>query len=168
MADWNIAKLNADHDRSAFSCGKAPLDACLQSLASQYENRRLGRTYVATLTPSTRVAGYYTLAAGSIGASSLPANLRKKLPKHPIPTIHLGRLAVDQAYRGQGLGAMLLFHALRSALYWSEKLGVYAIDLWAIDDEARAFYEKYGFISLEDAPLHLYLPLKTVEAMFAD
>ena len=48
----------------------------------------------------------------------------------------------------------------------SETLGAFAVDVWAMDDEARAFYEKYGFATLEDNPSHLYLPMKTVEAMF--
>ena len=49
----------------------------------------------------------------------------------------------------------------------SETLGVFAFDVWAIDEEAIAFYQKHGFIGLLDAPLHLYLPMKTVEATFA-
>ena len=162
MAEWIITRLNKDHDRTAFSCGKAPLDAYLQSLVSQYEKRRLGRTFVATEPASTRVAGFYTLAAGSIGVSILPASIRKKLPKHPVPTIHLGRLAVDKAYRGQRLGETLLLHALKAALELSESLGAYAVDVWAIDNEAREFYLKYGFLALEDEPLHLYLSMATV------
>jgi GNAT superfamily N-acetyltransferase len=166
MAEWVIEPLRAAHDRSVFACGKAPLDSFLGTLVSQYEKRRLGRTFVATEPGQPRVAGYYTLAAGALDASCLPASARKKLPKHPIPTIHLGRLAVDQTFRGQRLGETLLFHALRQSLVVSERLGAFAVDVWAIDDEARAFYLRYGFIPLEDDPLHLYLPLATVEAMF--
>ena len=126
----------------------------------------MGRTYVAVESGQIRVAGYYTLAAGSFDVSCLPAAVRKKLPKHPIPTVHLGRLAVDVSFRGQRLGETLLFHALHAALDLSEKLGAFAVDVWAIDADAQAFYAKYGFISLEDNPLHLYLAMKTVEAMF--
>ncbi len=167
MANWIISRLEQKHDRSAFSCGKAPLDAYLQTLVSQYEKRRLGRTYVATEADSTRVAGYYTLASGSIGLSILTENVRKKLPKHPVPAIHLGRLAVDQTFHGRRLGETLLFHALRLALELSEKLGAFAIDVLAIDEEAVTFYQKYGFLVLEDDPRHLYLPMATVAAMFA-
>jgi GNAT superfamily N-acetyltransferase len=163
MADWIISRLNKNHDRTAFSCGKAPLDVYLQSLVTQYEKRRLGRTYVATERDSNRVAGFYTLAASAIGVSVLAESVRKKLPKHPVPAIHLGRLAVDQAYRGRRLGETLLLHALQTALELSETLGAFAVDVWAIDDEARAFYLKYGFVALEDDPLHLYVPMKTVE-----
>jgi GNAT superfamily N-acetyltransferase len=167
MAEWVIEPLRAGHDRTGFSCGQPPLDNFIRALASQYQKRRLGRTFVATEQGETRVAGFYTLAASSIVASSLPSAERKKLPKHPIPAIHLGRLAVDQSYRGQRLGEVLLFHALRQAREISEKMGVYMVDVWAIDQGACAFYAKYGFLPLEDAPLHLYLAMETVEAMFA-
>jgi GNAT superfamily N-acetyltransferase len=167
MAEWVIQRLRPIHERADFSCGQPLLDAFLHTLVTQYEKRRLGRTFVATRPDETRVAGYYTLAAGTFNVSFLPPAIRKRLPRHPLPTVHLGRLAVDQAHRGQRLGETLLFHALRAALEVSEKLGAFAVDVWAIDDAARAFYRKYGFLPLEDDPLHLYLPMKTVEAMLA-
>ena len=145
--DWVISRLDKNHDRRQFDCGKAPLDEYLSTLVSQYEKRRLGRTYVATEPNSSRVAGYYTLAAGSIGVSVLAESARKKLPKHPVPVIHLGRLAVDQLYRGRRLGETLLLHALQNALELSEKLGAFAVDVRAIDNEAVAFYRKYGFVA---------------------
>jgi GNAT superfamily N-acetyltransferase len=166
MAEWLIEPLRAAHQRSEFSCGKPSLDSFLRTVVSQYEKRRLGRTYVAIEPDQVRVAGYYTLAAGSFDVSCLPVAVRKKLPKHPIPTVHVGRLAVDMAFRGKRLGETLLFHALRTALELSDKLGAFAVDAWTLDDEARAFYLKYGFLPLEDDPLHLFLPMKTVEAMF--
>jgi GNAT superfamily N-acetyltransferase len=166
MAEWVIERLQAKHERGEFSCGKTPLDTFLRSLVSQYEKRKLGRTYVATEPGQTRVAGYYTLAAGSFDVSCLEESARKKLPGHPLPTVHLGRLAVDAAFRGKRLGETLLFHALQTALELSEKLGAVAADLWAIDEEAASFYQKYGFVLLQDNPRHLYLPMKTIEAMF--
>jgi hypothetical protein len=50
----------------------------------------------------------------------------------------------------------------------SEATGVFAVDVFAIDERAKGFNEKYGFISLDDQPQHLYLPMRTVEALFAD
>ena len=79
MAEWVIERLGAAHERAEFCCGKPPLDTFLRTLAGQYEKRRLGRTFVATEPGSTRVAGYYTLAAGSFDVSCLPAAVRKKL-----------------------------------------------------------------------------------------
>ena len=98
--------------------------------------------------------------------SALPESQRKKFPKHPIPTIHLGRLAVDQSQRGQGLGETLLMHALKTAVDLSDSLGAYAVDAVAIDEKAQAFYEKYGFIGLVDSAQHLFISIKTVSALF--
>ena len=165
MADWSIDRLGKQHERNEFTCGEASLDTFIRQLVTQYERRRLERTFAATETGATRVAGYYTLAASSFDESALPAADRKKLPKHPIPTIHLGRLAKDQLFRGKGLGELLLFHGLRTAKDLSEKLGAFAVDVLAIDERAKSFYRKYGFVELEDNPLHLYLPMKTLDVL---
>jgi GNAT superfamily N-acetyltransferase len=166
MADWVIERLSRFHERDGFSCGQEALDTFLRTLVSQYEKRRLGRTFVACATGDKKVLGYYTSAANSFALDALPKAHRKGLPKHPIPTVHLGRLAVDLSCQGKRLGETLLFHFLHQALDVSHNLGVFAVDVWALHDAAKSFYLKYGFISLEDAPLHLYLPLKTVEKMF--
>jgi GNAT superfamily N-acetyltransferase len=167
VAEWVIERLKREHQRADFSCGKESLDTFIRTLVTQYERRRLGRTFVATLEGETRVAGYYTLAAGSIDVSRLPESERKKYPKHPLPTVHIGRLAVDQSHRGKRVGETLLFHSLHTALEVSAKLGTFAVDVIALDEEAGRFYEKYGFIPDATDPLRLYVPMKTVEALFA-
>lgn len=166
MADWTIERLSSHHAREAFCCGNASLDAFLKTLAGQYEKRRLGKTFVAVRAGEDIVHGYYTSAAGSLDLNALPETQRKQLPKHPLPTVHLGRLAVDQNHQGQRLGETLLLHFLRSALNAVNTIGVFAVDVRATDDKARDFYLKYGFLPLQDIPLHLYLPMKTVEQMF--
>ena len=123
MAEWSVERLDRTHERAEFSCGKAPLDNFLRSLVSQYEKRRLGRTYVAVQPGGKRLVGYYTLAAGAVDSGALPDAERKRLPRHPVPTVHLGRLAVDQSFRGKRLGETLLFHALRQSLEVSGRLG---------------------------------------------
>lgn len=167
MANWVIERLDKSHDRAGFSCGKPALDAFLKTLVSQYEKKRLGRTFVATRPGEKQVLGYYTAATGSLAVTTLALAVGKRLPKHPLPTAHLGRLAVDVSCRGQGLGWRLLYHFLSSVLEVSARLGLFAVDVWAIDDEARTFYATHGFRPLEDAPLHLYLPIQTIEQMFA-
>ena len=162
MADWVIEPLDRAHERGAFSCGNAALDTFLHTLVSQYEKRRLGKTYVAVLPGKPRVLGYYTLAAGAIACAHVPEKAAMKLPKHVVPAILLARLASDQCTRGQGLGAALLKDALLRTLDMSGKLGVHAMVVEAIDKEAKAFYEKFGFVPLLDNEFHLYLPLATI------
>jgi GNAT superfamily N-acetyltransferase len=167
MAEWLIEALNrSTHQREGFSCGKPPLDAFLSSLVSQYEKRKLGKTYVAVKPGEKRVLGYYTLASSAVFFEHLPQKAAKKLPRHPVPVILLARLAVDQSMQGKGLGAALLTDALQRALDLSRKVGIHAVEVDALDSEAKAFYEKFGFVALLDNPLHMYLPMATIEEAF--
>ena len=166
MTPWQIDPLAKYHDRSAFSCGKPALDKFIQELATQYERRDMGRTFVATLPPSPAVLGYYTLAAGAVAFENLPSKSGHKLPRHPIPVAHVGRLAVDDTARGQGLGKLLLLDALHRSARLADQAGIFAVEVHALDEEARQFYLKYGFTSLADDPRHLYLPMKTVRKLF--
>lgn len=162
MSEWLIERLDRSHDRTTFDCGKATLNDFLRTMAGQYEKRNLGRTYVATQPEDRHVAGYYTVASGSIAFEAIPATASKKLPRHPVPVILLARLAVDRTMQGRGLGETLLFDALTRCLAQSSVVGLHAVEVGAIDVSARAFYERYGFVPLVDSPLHLYLPITTI------
>ena len=155
MAEWQIEALDREHSRGAFSCGKPPLDEFIRRLVSQYQKRNLGRTYVAVRPGERTVYGYYTLASGSVSFEHIPEAAARKLPRHPVPVVLLARLAVDQAVRGLGLGEALLIDALRRCLRLAEELGIHAVEVDAIDPQARGFYEKYGFVPLLDRELHL-------------
>lgn len=163
MADWIIEPFGKFHDRSALTCGKPALDDFLRTRVSQYEKRRLGKTFVAVPEGEKRVMGYYTLAAGAVAFEHLPSEAATKLPKHLIPVILLARLAVDQSAQGKGLGEKLLLDALQRSLDLSDNLGAHAVEVDALDDSAISFYVKYGFAPLPDNPKHLYLPLATID-----
>lgn len=60
----------------------------------------------------------------------------------------------------------MLFHFLNTACAVAERIGVFAVDLFAKDEDAKGFYLKYGFLPLLDDPFHLYLSMATVRAMF--
>lgn len=163
---WLIRRLSGADDRSSFCCGKPSLDDFLRQFATQYDRKDVGRTYVALVAGETSVRGYYTLSTGAMAFTALPEEDCRKLPRHPVPVVHLGRLAVDQSAQGQGLGALLLLDALRRCIRTAEEVGVQAVEVFALDEEARAFYLKYGFRSLLDDGLHLYLPMKAVRKLW--
>jgi len=165
VAKWTIEPFTKVHDRSEFSCGKTPLDDFIRSRVSQYEKRRLGKTFVAVAAGNKRVVGFYTLAAGAVAFYHLPEDTSRKLPKHPVPVVLLARLAVDQCAQGKGLGEQLLLDAFQRSLDLSISLGVHAVEVVAINDAAAAFYGKYGFVPLLDEPLHLHLPIATIEGI---
>lgn len=150
------------HRRDEFQCGNDGLNEFLQLLVTQYERRKVGRTFVA-VDESNRVVGVYTLSAGRIPHEVLPPQVAKKLPRHPIPTVLLGRLAVDLRYQRSGIGQQLLQDALKKALESHLLIGVFAVEVDAIDARAAGFYQKYGFIPLPSNPLHLLMPIATLE-----
>ncbi len=162
MADWIIERFDDSHERGEFCCGKAPLDNFIKTLAGQYERKGVGRTFVAVQGADRRVAGYYTLALGAVSLPTVPRVYAKKLPKHPVTVVLLGRLAVDTKYQGHGLGEHLLFDAFQRILAIAEQAGAFAVEVVAINQGAKQFYEKYGFTPLTDQELHSFLPLATI------
>jgi ribosomal protein S18 acetylase RimI-like enzyme len=168
-AEWTIERLSGKHDRELFSCGVESLDNFLRFLASQYEQRNIGRTWVAVEPGQPRVIGYYTLSNGALQPSDLPPPLQKKLPRNlPIPIMHLGRLAVDSSRKGRGLGEFLLLDALHRTWRQSKQVGIHAVEVRAIDTHAQSFYTRYGFSSLIDDPLHMYLPVRSLRDLFPE
>ena len=162
--DYIIEPLGPNHDRAAFSCGVPSLDEYLQRQASQDQKRNLAAVFI--LTPDGKsVAGFYTLSAHAIEADRLPDDLARKLPRFPIPATLLGRTAIAQTMRGQGLGEFLLLHSLERALQASRQVASWAVLVDAKED-AREFYIKHDFIPFPGQPNRLFLPMKTIEKMF--
>jgi len=162
--DYIIEPLGPNHDRAAFSCGDPSLDEYLQRQASQDQKRNLAAVFI--LTPDGKsVAGFYTLSAHAIEADRLPDDLARKLPRFPIPATLLGRMAIAQTMRGQGLGEFLLLHSLERALQASRQVASWAV-LVDAKEGAREFYIKHDFIPFPGQPNRLFLPMKTIEKMF--
>jgi GNAT superfamily N-acetyltransferase len=166
MDETRIELLTSKHERGTFDCGKAPLNSFIRQHASSNHERGVSRVYIAVRGVQQQVFGYYASSAGAFLRAQLPPDDQGGLPRYPLPTAHLGRLAVDLSCRGQRLGELLLFHFLKTACTVAEQIGVFAVDLFSKDDDAKRFYLKYGFIPLQDDPFHLYLPMATVRAMF--
>jgi len=155
-----IEPLGPDHDRASFTSGVAPLDRYFREQATQDVRRRVTACYVALEAPGAEVAGYYTLAAGGIPLTDLPGSLAKRLPRYPsVPVARLGRLAVDQAYRGRKLGSALLWGAGMRA--FRSEIAAFALVVDAKDEAAEAFYLHHGFVTLGNQPRQLVLPLAT-------
>ena len=106
-----------------------------------------------------RVAGYYSLAAGSVTRETAPGRVRRNVPD-PVPVVVLGRLAIDQDYQGQGLGRALLRDAILRVLQAADIIGVRAILVHALSEEAKRFYEECGFTASPINPSTLMLTLQ--------
>lgn len=166
MDEPRIESLTAKHERGSFDCGKPSLNTFLRQHATVNNELGVSRVFVAVRGTDPRVLAYYASSAGAFLRDHLPPDDQAGLPRYPLPTAHLGRLAVDLPCRGQRLGEFLLFHFLKTACDVAEHIGVFAVDLFSKDDNAKRFYLKYGFIPLRDDAFHLYLPMATVRAMF--
>ena len=161
-APFQLLPLDAAHDRSVFRSDSEPLNRYLQVQVTQDIRRRVAACFVA-LADEQRIAGYYTLASASLVLADLPASTGKKLPRYPtVPAVRMGRLAVDQAFKGQGLGGALLADALDRAA--RSEIAAFALMVDAKDDAAAAFYQHHGFLALPDSRLTTFLPLATVQS----
>jgi len=107
-----------------------------------------------------RVVGYYNLAVGAVAHSQAPTRMAKGLAHHSVPVMLLARLAVDNTFKGRGLGAALLHDALARTLQAAEIAGIRAVIVHAKDDIARCFYEHFDFDPSPTDPYHLYLLIK--------
>lgn len=156
---FRIRALDRDVDVAAFRCGQPLLDDYIRRYASQDIRRNVARVFVATPEDAPRhVAGFFSLSAGSVSCTDLPDTLAKKLPRYPIPVALIGRLAVDSAFQGKGLGAILLADACQKVAQASAVLAVAGIIVDAKDQAAVAFYRHYGFLDLPGQARRLLLP----------
>jgi GNAT superfamily N-acetyltransferase len=152
------------HDVTQFSCGQPSLDRWLHRYAGQGERRSTSRTFVLAR-PDASVAGYYTLIAGQVDRASATSEVAAGTSKRfPVPVAVLARLAIDERQQGRGLGAELLRDALRRAVAASSLIGIRAVVVDAIDDDAAAFYEHFAFRAIPGRPHTLMVPLPAIIA----
>jgi GNAT superfamily N-acetyltransferase len=164
-----VEPLARHHDRDAFASGEPALDLYIKRQASQDVKRRVAAVFVLVGDTPEMIAGFYTLSAHALALGALPAAVAEKLPRYPeIPTLLLGRLARDLRFRGQGIGELLLFDALKRALGSSRALGAFAVVVDATNERAAQFYLSYGFQPVSDRPSRLFLPMATVERLLPE
>jgi hypothetical protein len=161
-----LESLSKDHDRAGFDCGREPLNRFLKEVARMHMERGISQTFVLTKTDSSTpkpILGYFSLTAAEIESITLPPQLAKKFPKK-IPAIRLGRLAVDLSQQSQRLGTDLMSMALVKTAETAERVGIAGLFVDAKDDDLTKFYARFGFVSLPDTPLTMFLPIQDIIA----
>jgi GNAT superfamily N-acetyltransferase len=155
---------SALHDAAGFSCGNELLDRWLVRYAGQNQRRDAARTFVVT-TAERVVYGYYTLLAGQLDHQAATSETSKGLSRRfPIPVAILARLAVDSDWHGRGIGAALLNDALVRVVHAAGEVGVRAVVVHAVDENAAGFYGRFGFSALSTAPQTLMVTLAALRA----
>lgn len=162
-----IELLDKKHNKKEFDCGNELLNNYLKTQAGQDVKRKLSVCFVLVDKSTDLIKGYYTLSNNSIPLSCFPEQIRKKLPRSykSIPTTLLGRLAIDEKFKGKGLGTILLIDALRRCYEISNEIGSFAVVVDPIDSEAELFYEKYDFIKLPDSK-KMFITIRTLKELF--
>jgi GNAT superfamily N-acetyltransferase len=155
--------LSARHQLADFDSGVPSLDDRLKRRAVKNQANGSSRTYVVCEGPEqTQVVAYYCLAAGAIGHTEAPSSLKRNRPE-PVPVLVLGRLAIHKDQQQQGIGTALLNDAIRRAIQAAHIVGVTALLVHSLSEQARRFYLSRGFIESPLKPMTLCLMLATVE-----
>ncbi len=157
--------LATDHDVDSFDSGVLPLDDWLKRRARRNELEGASRTFV--VCAGRRVAGYYSLAATSLSHHDATGRVRRNMPD-PVPAVLLGRLAIDRAWQGKGLGADLLADAVLRVVAAAEIIGARALLVHAISPGAKAFYEKHGFRASSVDSMTLMITIDEAERMIVE
>jgi GNAT superfamily N-acetyltransferase len=152
------------HHVTGFSCGNELLDRWLIRYAGQGQRRDAARTFVLAI-DDLDVYGYYTLLAGQLDHHQATVEASKGLSRHfPIPVAILARLAIDSRHQRSGLGAALLDDALVRVAGASEHVAIRAVVVHAVDENAAAFYVRFGFQALSATPRTLMVTLAALRA----
>jgi ribosomal protein S18 acetylase RimI-like enzyme len=159
-----IEPLSPAHDRETFDCGSEPLNNFLKQIARQHAERGISRTFVMVDEDAPEpkpILGFFSLTVCEVKRDSFPAEMAKRLPRE-IPALRLGRLAVAKTEHRRGFGKLLLWEALRRFMEIFDRAGGVGLFVDAKNDEAKLYYERFGFVSVPGNELKLFLPLKTI------
>jgi GNAT superfamily N-acetyltransferase len=157
-----VEPLSDLHDLAGFECGKAALDDWLRTFARS--NQRQDFTRVMVIHEDGKVVGYYGLAPSAIDPGAAPRRVRTGRPPDPIPCLLIGQLAVDRRHQGRGIGSMLIADAFRRCVAGAEIIGGRAIVVRAIDTEAEAYWQSWGFVPARDNPSILMRSIADIRA----
>ena len=164
-----IRRLEPGDDRDRFCSGHPDLDRFFHRFAGQNQFRHhVGVTYIAV--EDDAILGFVTVSPSEIEIDALPADRRRRLPRYPLPTLRLARLAVAQSAQGRGIGQALLRFALTLARRMADEIGCVGVVVDA-KPEAQTFYLRYGFESISaiegvlldrPEPTPMFLPLSAI------
>ena len=156
----HIEKLHRTHNVEQFTCGQPELDRFLTRHALQAQQSNSSQTYVAV--SDSEIVGFYTIVAGEVQHAQAPERVVKGMSRHPIPLLVLARLAVHTKTQRKGIGSGLLLDALGRTLQVADLIGVRALAVHAKDDQAIAFYRRFGFTPSPTDARHLFMIIKDI------
>ena len=168
-AKIGIFSEDIEYDVSQFDCGEESLNTFLtEHLKRQHRGKFLRAYILATREEKPRVLGFYTLSGSCFEKAYLPSKTQqKRVPYKNVPSVTLGRLAIDKRVQGRGFGELLVTHAMKTVYLASFAVGIHGLFVEALNEKAKDFYLKLGFIPLHaENEYTLFLPTKTFESLF--
>ena len=76
--------------------------------------------------------------------------------------VRLGRLAVAKAYQRQGIGKTLPVVTMGKSIEIFNAAGGIGLFVDAKDQDAKRYYEQFGFVTMTANELELFLPVKSI------
>lgn len=157
-------QLEPQHILHYFNSGVNELDSWLNESALKSDQRDYSRTYI-WHGGDNRVVAFFTLSAHVINSDQLPLK-QARGQQRIIPTILLGKFALDKSLQRRKLGEVLLADAIVEAVKASKIAAARYLLVDALSDELIGFYKKYGFtlaLSAPDSQPRLFMRLKDLE-----
>ncbi len=149
----------AKHRRDEFACESPELTEFLRTRARKEMQARASAWFVLVAEGDPgRIVGYYTLSQTAVVLGQLPEAVAKRLPRYPqLGATLIGRLARDLAWKGKDVGRLLLIDALRRCVRHSAEVGAVVVVTDPKDEKARTFYERHGFMPLDER--RMFMPM---------
>ena len=150
--------LAGEHRLEGFDCGSGALNDWLVQRALRNQSSGTSRTWVVVEVGTGQVVAFYASSTASILRSSAPKRIGRNQPEE-MPAVLLARMGVDSRHQSRGLGAALLKHFMLKAVEVAQSVGVRVLLIHAKDDNAKSFYEHYGFVESPLDPLVMMMLL---------
>ena len=125
-----------------FYCGEKEIDEFIHKEALDFQNERLGVTYLCYHVD--KLVGFVTLSMADLRKERMEAEDRLPIGRENYPALQISQLAVCKKLQSKGIGTYLCDFSLDRAIKFSERVGCRFLVLNAIR-KAIPFYEKYGF-----------------------
>jgi ribosomal protein S18 acetylase RimI-like enzyme len=153
------------HNREKFDSGSQALDRFLKQTARQHIDKGISRTFVLIDRDiPEEIIGFFTLTLCEVRVEKFPPSIAKKYPLK-VPGVKLARLAVARQFQRQGIGEILTVEAMQRAFLVAELAGGIGLFVDAKDRVAKSYYTRYGFVSLQDCQLEMFLSLGSIKSL---
>jgi len=147
--------------RKNFDCEEPSLNDYLQKYARKHGQNDVSQTHVLFDYQLKRIVSYYSMSSQSVKKESLAK--MNNFPVKEIPSVLIGRLAVDKNAKGQGNGGKTLVEALKKIKALSREIGIQMIIVDALHESAKNFYKAYDFLEFDDQPMRLYKKVSDIQ-----